>query len=273
MSRLAGGGLIALLILAAPVAVSAKVIEVPRNVLRLDQALVLAHTGDTVRVDPGRYFGPFHLPSGVRLESSRGAGATVLAAANTPSVIRSSGGGPGTAVIGFTIEGGLVAVDLEGGVLELTRCRVSGADSLGLRCRPGSHARVLATDFRALELAVSAEPGADVLLLNCLFGGNSIGVIVSAEDTRILRCRFEVNGTAVQVTPLGSARVGGTLREGNDFIENVVALDNQGKSPVSAEANYWGTVHCDSLRARLRGPVNFLPAAARTHSDTLDICR
>ncbi len=266
-------GLVVILLTAGPFALEARVIEVPRDALRLDHALTLAQSGDTVRVAPGRYTGPFELVRNLRLESRRGPGTTVLTAPDAPWVVRSRGGGSSMALAGFTIEGGRVGVDLESGVLQVTRCRVTGADSLGLRCGSGSHARVMASDFTDQDYGVSVEPGADVLLMNCLLDGTGLGVLVSAIDVRILRCRFENNGTAVRVDPTGSARVGRTLREGNDFARNRLAVDNRATVPVLAEANYWGTVDCDSVQALLRGPVVFRPVADAAHTDTLDICR
>ena len=45
MSRIAGWGLVVLLLTAVPFALEARVIEVPRDALRLDRALHLAQNG------------------------------------------------------------------------------------------------------------------------------------------------------------------------------------------------------------------------------------
>jgi hypothetical protein len=270
MVRLARWGLVVLLVTAGPSALEAGVIEVPRDALRLDRALALAQSGDTVRVDPGLYRGPFRLPPGVRLESSRGAGATRLEAPGSPWVIQVRGGGPTTAVVGFSVEGGRVGVDLDRGVLQLLRCRVSGADSLGVRCGFGSHARILSTDVTGIGIGVSVEPGADVLLLSCLLARNALGVQVSAEDTRIFRCRFEENDLGVRVTAMGTARVGDSLRDGNDFMANGLAMENLADTAAPAAYNYWGTTDPDSVAVLLRGPITFRPFTDAAHRDELD---
>ncbi len=257
----------------APAMLAAAVIEVPHQERTIASAMLRAAPGDTVAVEPGRYFGPIVLKSNVRLVGVRGpAQTTILLDAPEPA-LRSFGGGPATALVGFTVRGAGTGVEIGMGALQVWDCRFEGDLAVGLLCSAGSSARVFASEFKGLPVGVDVLPGADVLMMRNVLTENAVGLRIGAENVRVYRNEFLRNDVAIDVLEQGAADVGGALREANGFLgSRLLSLRNRGPKPVVATLNYWGTVDCDSVAARVEGPVVYLPMAVESREDSLSVC-
>lgn len=257
----------------APATLVAAVIHVPHQERTIASAMFRAAPGDTIAVEPGRYFGPIVLKSNVRLVGVRGPAQTTLLLDAPGPVLRSFGGGPTTALVGFTVGGSGTGVEIGMGALQLWDCRFEGDLRVGLLCSAGSSARVFACEFKGLPVGVDVRSGADLLMMRNVLAENMVALQIDAEDTRVYRNEFLRNDVAIDVLEQGAADVGGSLREANGFLgSRHVSLRNRGQKPVAATLNYWGTVDCDSVAARVEGPVIYLPMAAESRADSLGAC-
>ena len=149
----------------APVPLAAGVILVPGEERTVASAMLRAAPGDTIVVEPGRYFGPIELKSNVRLVGLRGPSQTFLYLDAPGATLRSLGGGPATALVGFTLQGTGTGVEVGRGALQIYDCRFEPHLRTGLRCAAGGHVRLFASVFENLPLAVDAQPGADLLMM------------------------------------------------------------------------------------------------------------
>lgn len=269
----ATAGMVLAAVAAAPATLAAAVIHVPRQERTIASAMFRAAPGDTVAVEPGRYFGPIILKSGVRLVGVRGpAQTTILLDAAAPA-LRSFGGGPATALVGFTVRGTGTGVEVGMGALQIWDCRFEGDLAVGLLCSAGSSARVFASEFKGLPVGIDVLPGADLLMMRNVLTEDAVGLRIAAENARVYRNEFLRNDVAIDVLEQGAASVGGALREANGFLgSRRLSLRNRGEKPVVATLNYWGTVDCDSVAARVEGPVVYLPMVAESRADSLGAC-
>jgi hypothetical protein len=260
-------------IAAAPAALVAAVIHVPDQERTIASAMFRAAPGDTIAVEPGRYYGPIILKSNVRLVGVRGPAQTTLHLDAPEPVLRSLGGGPATALIGFTISGSGTGVQIGMGALQVWDCRFEGALAAGLLCSAGSSARLFASEFKGLPVGVDVLPGADLLMMRNVLAENAVGLRIGGENTRVYRNEFLRNDVAIDVTEQGAADVGGALREANGFLgSRRLSLRNRSPKSIAATLNYWGSVDCDSVTARVEGPVIFLPMATESREDSLSAC-
>jgi hypothetical protein len=258
---------------AAPATLTAAVIRVPHEERTIASAMLRAAPGDTVAVEPGRYFGPIVLKSKVRLVAVRGPAQTTIHLDAPEPVLRSFGGGPASALMGFTISGSGTGVEIGMGALQVWDCRFAAPLAVGLLCAGGSSARLFASEFRGLPVAVDVLPGADLLMMRNVLAENAVGLRTGGENTRVHRNEFLRNDVAIDVTEQGAALIGGALREANGFLgSRRLSLRNRGPKPIAATLNYWGTVDCDSVTARVEGPVIYLPMAVESREDSLTAC-
>ncbi len=267
----------ALAVLAAgaggPATLGAAVIDVPHQERTIASAMLRASPGDTITVEPGRYFGPITLKSNVRLVGVRGPAQTTLILDAPEPVLRSFGGGPATALVGFTLRGSGTGVEIGMGAVQIWDCRFEGELAVGLLCSTGSSARVFACEFEDLPAGVEVRPGADLLMMRNVLTGNTVGLRIGAEHVRVYRNEFVRNDVAIDVMEAGAAEVGGALREANLFLgSRSLSLRNRGQKPLVATLNYWGTIDCDSVAARVEGPVVYLPMAVESRADSLGAC-
>jgi hypothetical protein len=87
----------------------------------------------------------------------------------------------------------------------------------------------------------------------------------------VYRNEFLRNDVAIDVLEQ-SRGCRGALRANRFFGSRHISLRNRGQKPVAATLNYWGTVDCDSVAARVEGPVIYLPMAVESRADSLGAC-
>ncbi len=247
--------------------------RVPRDEPTLDRAMLRAYSGDTVQVAPGVYPGPLTIKGGVRLEGVMGPALTVITAGKGETAVTVLPGGSATALVGFTVRGGRVGVDLRDGVVALWNVDVVESDSVGVRCGPEGHLRLFASTVSRAPVGVDLEPGADGLLMRNTFERCGVAVRAAADGARVFRNVFAGNDVGVEVTGKISVVMGGAPREANDFLPgNRVAVRVSPEASVEAGNNWWGSADCDSIRARIQGPVTFLPFVDADHGHPVDSC-
>ncbi len=269
------GLVLAAALLLVPASPEAGTLRVPRDAMTLESALRRAADGDTVLVAPGIHHGPVRILRSVRIEAPAGPALTVLTGTGPGPVVTVDGGGPGAVLSGFTVRGGTTGIDLRHGVFQVWDCAVTGADSLGIRAGAGTYPRLFASTVSDCPVGVDLGPGADALVMRNTLRGCGVGIRVAASGARIFRNVFAADSVGVEILPGASAAVGGSPADGNDFLlpgSGEVALRNASADTVNASYNWWGSADCDTVRARLAGPVRFLPFTGAGHRRVIDAC-
>jgi hypothetical protein len=262
---------VALAAFAAPAA--ATVWRVPLDEPTLDRAMLRAFSGDTVKVAPGIYPGPVRLAGGVRLEGVMGPALTVITAEKGRTAVTVLPGGPTTALVGFTVRGGRIGIDVPNGVASLWNVEVTGSDSVGVRCGSRGHLRLFASTVTGVPVGVDLEPGADGLIMKNTFERCGTAVRVAAEDARVFRNTFGGNEVGVEATGKITVAMGGAPRDANDFLPGPgLAVRAAPEASVEAGNNWWGSADCDSIRAHIEGPVTFLPFVDADHGHPVESC-
>ena len=245
-------------------------IEVPGTVPSIQQAILVAQSGDTIVVAPGTYFEAIDLlGKAITLRSSDGPLVTSIDAQNGGSVVTmTSGEGPDTVLEGFTITGGqIVGLDMTAGGAgiriedgapvirdNIIRDNVSSWRGAGIYA-VNSNARIERNRFISNSFFA---PVADI------WYGLGGGICVFGGEVEIIECAFTANvggDTGGGVYLEGTA---GSLLRSNIFTDNVNGLGGAiGVGPGSTVTieNVLATGNIASGRTSFIGPGEGLGGA------------
>jgi len=259
------------ILLTLPVPAFAGRIAVPADEPDPEHAMRRAAPGDTVLVDPGDYPGGFVLGDGVRLEATLGSGNTRLTGSPGGAVVRVAGSDPGTALVGFRLDGGSIGLDVGSGSIQIDLLDVE-VDSIGVMVGEGGRVVGRGCLITGAGTGLRVAGGGRTTLSAVEFVENGVGAeILSGGDVRGTRVRFVENGWGIRAEPQARVVFGGSLRDGGEFIDNREgAILNLGEDPVRVPYFFWGSVESDSIKAAVRGPVVQLPFTDENHVATFD---
>jgi nitrous oxidase accessory protein NosD len=225
-------------------------------------ALVAAAPGDRIVVGPGLY-GPFVLDRPVTLESTAGAGATVVEGelSSQDATIAIAGAGEGAVIgrpsKGFTIRGAQFGVLVEAAAVAIQDSIVSGvqravlatgaASNLALTgnllspsvIADGAGTSIVQNVIHSGTIGVDLGGPGSVVRDNVITGHSLNGVAISAVPAEIRRNTFTNNAIAIDVKLIGVSA--GVVVTSNNFLGHTTcAITNRTAGELVATGNYWG---------------------------------
>ena len=273
MRYTAAAPLVLALVLSAGLASAARVLYVASNgidsiacgpvsrpCLSIGQAVVNANPGDRIVVGPGTYAG-FVLVKAVALESTHGAGATVID--GTGNVVDVQPGADGAVIgrpsKGFTIRGGdaAIAVSAADVVIEddilasligvsatntASRLTVTGSvitgTNLGVALRGEGSAIVQSVIQGNVQSLGVSFVGEHSVISDTVITGAATGVRLRAAAGTVRRSTFAANAIGVHIFAAGFDA--DRVVTSNNFLGNTCAVQDDSGLGVVVTGNYWG---------------------------------
>jgi len=203
---------IALVSIALSQTSQAATLDVQAPYASIQSALDAATSGDVVLVAPGTYHEHLllgSLQSGVKLHSLAGAASTIIDGGGTNFAIYMSNDGPGTEIVGFTIQNGIPGIRVEGSTPLISDCIIQ--DNAGSN---GGGIAIIGSPAQIQRCVIQNNVAGS--------SGGGVGGPVSLFDSNF------VSGNSAK--QYGGAAISGTnlVISNNHFLSNTATLDNAG---------------------------------------------
>jgi hypothetical protein len=202
---------------------------VPGDHSTIQEAVLAASSGDTVRVGPGSYREQIEMKDGVVLRSVAGPDTTILLSPGSGAgpmeeklIVCPEGVGPGTVIEGFTLD-------------------AAGLSGTGIECEHASPT-IRGNRFVGFGWAVKLISSESLIEDNVIERSQTFGLLVFASSPRIFRNTF-IDNQPRAITIGGKEShplIGGSRENSNRILRSYQAIVNGSRNDIDATWNDWG---------------------------------